>query len=38
MDRYCFDRYAKHRTEVRIAQLGNDAGVIGAALIGLQAK
>ncbi len=36
MDRYCFDRYAKHRTQVRIAELGNDAGVIGAALIGLQ--
>lgn len=38
MDRVCFDRFAKHRTEVRIAALGNDAGVIGAALIGLQSK
>lgn len=36
MDSYCFDRFAKNRTEIRIAQLGNDAGVIGAALIGLQ--
>ena len=36
MDSYCFDRLAKKRTEIRIAQLGNDAGVIGAALIGLQ--
>ena len=35
-DSYCFDRFAKNRTEIRIAQLGNDAGVIGAALIGLQ--
>lgn len=38
MDSYCFDRFAKNRTQIRIAQLGNDAGVIGAALIGLQAK
>lgn len=37
MDRFCFDRFSQNRTEVRIAELGNDAGVIGAALIGLQA-
>lgn len=36
LDRYCFDRFAKNRTKVCIAKLGNDAGVIGAALIGLQ--
>lgn len=38
MDRFCFDRFAAHRTQVRIAELGNDAGIIGAALIGLQAE
>lgn len=37
MNRFCFDRFSQNRTEVRIAELGNDAGVIGAALIGLQA-
>lgn len=38
MDRFCLDRYSSKRTQVRIAELGNDAGVIGAALIGLQAE
>lgn len=38
MERFCFDRFTSHKTEIRIAQLGNDAGVIGAALIGLQEK
>ena len=38
MERFCFDRFTSHKTEIRIAQLGNDAGVIGAALIGLQKK
>lgn len=36
LDREAFERFANQRTQVRIAQLGNDAGIIGAALIGLQ--
>ena len=38
MDQFCLDRFGSKRTQVRIAELGNDAGVIGAALIGLQAE
>ena len=30
---YSFARFGKKQTEVRIAKLGNDAGVIGAALL-----
>ena len=32
MDRFCFDRFAAHRTQVRIAELGNDAGITSAQL------
>jgi len=30
---YAFSRFGKNQTEVRIAELGNDAGIIGAALL-----
>lgn len=36
MAKYAFERFANKKTSVRIAELGNDAGVIGAALVGLQ--
>lgn len=36
MEKYAFERFANKKTGIRIAELGNDAGVIGAALIGLQ--
>ena len=35
------NRYSKHtakQTEIKIAELGNDAGIIGAAMLGLLAK
>ncbi len=34
VERDQFTRRNKHKTELRIAELGNDAGIIGAALIG----
>lgn len=34
INRYAFSRFADQNTSVRIAELGNDAGVIGAALLG----
>ena len=30
---YSFARFGKKQTEVKIAELGNDAGIIGAALL-----
>lgn len=38
MEQYAFARFADHKTKVVIAQLGNDAGIIGAALLGLQTE
>ena len=34
----CFGKEADHRTKLVKARLGNDAGIIGAALLGLQSK
>lgn len=33
VDRYAFGRFSKHKTKIVAAQLGNDAGIIGAALL-----
>lgn len=34
VDKNCFGRYSDNKTELKIAQLGNDAGIIGAAMLG----
>mgnify|MGYP002471349076 CR=1 FL=1 len=36
IEKYAFARFADRKTKVVIAQLGNDAGILGAALLGLQ--
>lgn len=34
VEKYRFTKYAKKQTEIKVAELGNDAGIIGAAMIG----
>ena len=36
VDKYRFGKTAKKKTAIKIAQLGNDAGIIGAAFLGLK--
>ncbi|MBQ2676741.1 MAG: ROK family glucokinase [Clostridia bacterium] len=34
VEKYRYSKYAKKQTEIKIAKLGNDAGIIGAAMLG----